>query len=292
MTNKRRRGRRREPHRFVRLEHTLLHSVAYRSLSVLARALLLEMVSLHNGSNNGRVFLSQRDAAAAAGVADVGAAGRALRELVDCGFIRVTTRGAFSVKERHATAFRLTFEPCEAQPPTNDWRKYSPEQEGKAWKRLSRAAKTNLQCGKAACAVLETNTPFADGRRQPPFPVQDKPYAKPEAVEIAEGPDGSEANTHIVCHTPGQEMASTDQCNALREEARSWLKRTIGGQRLLARTAGLHESKLSRFLNDPHGRRRLTVQQANSLNEALGCQGQATTWGSDRAQADRGCAST
>ena len=53
--------------RFVRLDYRILNSNAYRSLSPNARSLLVELVMLYNGENNGSLYLSVRDAARAAG---------------------------------------------------------------------------------------------------------------------------------------------------------------------------------------------------------------------------------
>ncbi len=50
--------------RFARLDHRLLESAAYRALSPNARALLVELTRMDNGSNNGALWLSVRDAAA------------------------------------------------------------------------------------------------------------------------------------------------------------------------------------------------------------------------------------
>lgn len=71
-TNKRKKNRpnatgRNPTSRFVGLRHSLLSSNAYRSLSCAARALLVELVMLHNGENNGSLYLSVRDAAARLG---------------------------------------------------------------------------------------------------------------------------------------------------------------------------------------------------------------------------------
>jgi DNA-binding transcriptional regulator YhcF (GntR family) len=59
------------------------------------------------GSNNGRIPFSLREMAEALHVSKMTAA-RALRLLQDRGFVVETKRGAFSVKERHATEWRLT----------------------------------------------------------------------------------------------------------------------------------------------------------------------------------------
>lgn len=67
--------------RFVRLDYALLNSAAYRALSCAARALLVELAMLHNGENNGALYLSVRDAAARLGFSDSEAASNALAEL-------------------------------------------------------------------------------------------------------------------------------------------------------------------------------------------------------------------
>src|SRR5689334_1265733 len=73
--------------RFARLDHRMLASNAYRALSPNARSLLVELVMLYNGENNGSLFLSVRDAAHRIGLADASAASRAFDELMALGFI-------------------------------------------------------------------------------------------------------------------------------------------------------------------------------------------------------------
>ena len=83
------------PHvRFYRWE---LESCAFRSLSPVARCVLLELKALYNGSNNGTLFLSAREAGRRVGVGRTNA-WEALRELQDKGFLRAVQRGAFSWK--------------------------------------------------------------------------------------------------------------------------------------------------------------------------------------------------
>ncbi len=103
--------------RHVRLHHWLLNSPAYKSLGVCARALLIEYYRRYNGSNNGDIGLSVRDAASALGVA-VGTVRKAIVELEERGFIRANQRGAFRWKARHATTWILTEFEYAGQPPT------------------------------------------------------------------------------------------------------------------------------------------------------------------------------
>ncbi len=109
---KRRRGRSHGPD-FIQLFRYVLHSPAYISLSAIARAALIEVNLGYNGSNNGRIVLSVRTVAERMGCAN-NTAMRALQELVDKGFIEPRIKGAFSVKFRRATEWRLNDRRCDA----------------------------------------------------------------------------------------------------------------------------------------------------------------------------------
>jgi hypothetical protein len=98
------------PH--VRLYRWMLDSPAYLSLSCQARAVLVEIVRCYDGMNNGRIGLSVRRASERCNIAR-GTACRAFNELQETGFIECVVQGAFSLKVRHATEWRLTFWPCD-----------------------------------------------------------------------------------------------------------------------------------------------------------------------------------
>ena len=104
----------------VRLYGWLLRSSAYRSLSPYGRSLLVELYALYNGTNNGAVFLSVREAARRLGCA-AGTAEKALGELQDRGFIAISQRGGFNLKSRHATTWRLTEYSVGDERPTKDF---------------------------------------------------------------------------------------------------------------------------------------------------------------------------
>lgn len=112
-----------DPH--VRLHRWLLKSPAYCHASLAARALLIELYALHNGVNNGELFLSVRDASRRLGVGK-NLAHETFRELVDKGFIAVHVPGAFHLKARHATIWRLTEFPCGSALPTKDFMAWQP----------------------------------------------------------------------------------------------------------------------------------------------------------------------
>jgi hypothetical protein len=119
--------------RHVRLYHWMLRSSAWRSLSANARAIYIEMALRYAGpsTNNGRLPYSIREAANSLRIGKSTAA-RAIAELQDRAFIVPAKPGAFSLKVRHATEWRLTAYPCDVtnalvgtkdfmrwQPPTN-----------------------------------------------------------------------------------------------------------------------------------------------------------------------------
>jgi hypothetical protein len=91
----------------VRLHHWLLNSAAYLSLSPPARAVLVEVMRIYNGKNNGKLALSVREAGLRCNISKNTAA-RALRELTERGFIEVRTPSSFSLKCRRAAEWTLT----------------------------------------------------------------------------------------------------------------------------------------------------------------------------------------
>src|SRR6188472_1912630 len=84
--------------RFARLDHRILTSNAYRGLSPNARSLLVELIMLYSGENNGSLYLGVRDAAHRMGISDLTAATSALNDLQDLSFIEMTQESYFEVK--------------------------------------------------------------------------------------------------------------------------------------------------------------------------------------------------
>ncbi len=100
-------GRSRNGPGFIQIHRYLLKSSAWLSLTPQARAVYIELAAIYNGSNNGELALSQRDAARRCRIAKDTAA-KVLQELIEKGFIAVVTGGSFGYKLRHATEYRLT----------------------------------------------------------------------------------------------------------------------------------------------------------------------------------------
>jgi hypothetical protein len=122
-------GRSTKAPRHVRLYHWMMEMAAWRSLNGNQRAIYVDMAVRYNGSNNGRIPYSVREAAESLRIGKSTAA-RDLRILQEHGFIVPMTKGAFSVKLRHATEWRLTEFPCDRSNgamATKDFTRWSPE---------------------------------------------------------------------------------------------------------------------------------------------------------------------
>tara|TARA_R110000824_G_scaffold399843_1_gene606005 strand:- start:94124 stop:94552 length:429 start_codon:yes stop_codon:yes gene_type:complete len=99
---------------FIALEGYMLNSPAWRSLSLNARCAFLELLSIYNGRNNGRIALSARSLADRLPISRATAA-RAFNELESKGFIEAVRKCAFNIKsgQARATEWRLTIHFCD-----------------------------------------------------------------------------------------------------------------------------------------------------------------------------------
>lgn len=148
-------GRNDQTDRFAGLRHRFLIKEAYRSLDPVARALLVEVVMLESGKNNGSLWLSVADATDRLGMSDQHATIRAFADLQDRGFIRMTKDAHFSIKAAEtsrARCWRLTWLSCDGKPPTNDWEKYVAPPNTKARKRADRGLRAMARYRKALAA--------------------------------------------------------------------------------------------------------------------------------------------
>lgn len=91
----------------IRLYHWEYNCPAFRALSPNAKAVYLAMRGLFNGRNNGHIAMSARNAGAVCH-ASKSTGARALHELIDLGFIRITKASAFNMKQRLAAEYELT----------------------------------------------------------------------------------------------------------------------------------------------------------------------------------------
>jgi biotin operon repressor len=115
MSNRRKRAARYpgEP-RHVRLYHWFMRTEAWRALDCVARCAYVELAQRYAGAgtNNGRLPFSLREMSEALNISKT-TAQRAMQQLEGRGFIVRTKLGAFSLKERHASEWRLTEFGCD-----------------------------------------------------------------------------------------------------------------------------------------------------------------------------------
>lgn len=118
-------GRRNREPKHVRQYEWMLASAAYRNLPCYARCLLTELGRRYNGTNNGDIPMSIREAA---GLLRTGKdqATKAFADLQDRGFIKQNVKGCFTLKARHATTWVLTEYRLNDQPPTKEFMKWKP----------------------------------------------------------------------------------------------------------------------------------------------------------------------
>lgn len=108
---------------FIMLDHYIFDCLAYRTMKPGPRALLDEMIRRHNGSNNGRIGLGQREAAKRLNV-NKDTVASYFATLIERGFVAATRPGGFNMKDpesRRATEWRLTWFSTECMPATKDF---------------------------------------------------------------------------------------------------------------------------------------------------------------------------
>lgn len=134
-----------EAGKHVRLDEWLLGSVAWQHATPAARCLLIELLRLHNGSNNGSIFMSAREAGRRLGTTK-NTGGAKLRELQTLGFIKPVQRGAFNIKGGgSATVWILTMYGVPGQPrPTKEFMSWRPSNAAGRKKKL--VSKSDTPC--------------------------------------------------------------------------------------------------------------------------------------------------
>lgn len=195
-------GRNDKGGRFLSLPYRVAESAAYASLDLKARGLLQELVMLYNGSNNGSLYLSVRDAADRLGLSDFHAVQDAFDDLQDRGFAVMAKEAHFKVKAAdtsRARCWRLTWHSWPECPqrskraPTNDWERYQVERGTRANKRADKRLRALARHHKANAAgrlpvvdftttgvdmalnqggaVVDSTTPKSENDAKPPFVV-------------------------------------------------------------------------------------------------------------------------
>lgn len=109
-------------YKYAALDAELLESDAYRYLTPIARALLIEFQIIYRPNRNGILSISTAHAAKRLNVTE-NTVKKPFYMLVEHGFI-VLTKGHIW-KEKMAREWRLTFHECHGRQPTDDWKKWN-----------------------------------------------------------------------------------------------------------------------------------------------------------------------
>lgn len=97
---------------FVAIPRYMLLCPAYKQLPPISKALMPDIIHLYKGNNNGYLEVSTELAGMMLGASKT-TGWRALKALIDFGFLEVTFQGAFSMKQRHSAEYRLTWRMCD-----------------------------------------------------------------------------------------------------------------------------------------------------------------------------------
>jgi len=121
-------GRSRQVGSFTMLPHDLIDSEAFASLKPAEVSVLLRLMRIYNGRNNGHIAASVRQLADWCNI-NKDTAAKALSALVAFGFIELAQESAFHFKLRRAAEYRLTCHKCDrtGAHPTRGWKKVEGE---------------------------------------------------------------------------------------------------------------------------------------------------------------------
>jgi hypothetical protein len=101
----------------------MLRSDVWRTLAPEAKALLIDVWMRHNGTNNGEISYSVREALEIGLSRSVAA--RMFKHLTERGFLRIARNSAFSLKTKEARLWHLTMEPLRDERPTKDFMRWT-----------------------------------------------------------------------------------------------------------------------------------------------------------------------
>lgn len=147
----------------VRLYAWLLKTPAWRSLNVGEVALLVLLYSLHNGNNNGQLFLSIREAAVRLHVSQR-TVWKWFQTLKERGFIKEAQKGGFELKIRHATTWILTEHPVGNALPTKEFARWQPpaDSEPKSRRGGFRYSRTKAGIAEKAAKEIQNTASIID----------------------------------------------------------------------------------------------------------------------------------
>ena len=112
---------------FIKLDHGLMNSEAWQALSPDATKVLFDLWRRHNGTNNGEIAYSRREAHECLRRAhgcnvSTRRPNAALKEIQDKGFAVVTKAASFNTKTKLSRTWRLSADQAGNDLPTRDFR--------------------------------------------------------------------------------------------------------------------------------------------------------------------------
>ena len=116
---------------YIRLHRGVTESAAWKDMTTDARCLVLAIWERHNGTNNGHISFSHREAVIVL-KRGTDKTRQAFKDAQEHGFLIAKTKGSFDWKvgagEGKATEWELTTEPCGNQLAKKPYKKWQPKQ--------------------------------------------------------------------------------------------------------------------------------------------------------------------
>ena len=109
--------------RYIMITHALSNSDAWKACKSVARDVYCGLLIRYNGSNNGYIAYSCRDAADYANIGKNTAA-QAFKKLEEVGLIKCITASNFDCRKKLAREWAVTYWSVDGQLPTNEWKTY------------------------------------------------------------------------------------------------------------------------------------------------------------------------
>lgn len=256
----------REP-KHIRLYASITGSDAWKHLSGNAIKVLIALVARDDGTRNGNIGFSCREAGEAANLTPH-TANRCLQELVDHGFIRCTQKGAFSRKISHASLWRYTWAawPEGKLGPTRDFEKWKQDENSRCRNLHATVSVSALEMETPAGAVAEFDTDTLETS----LVSVDAENAKTDTLILYQGEAGSVSETEQrkQANLPSWAISafpSDDLADLRRLTAEHLAGGDAGTQSRLAKSIGCPTGTFSKFING----RNLPDQYRAALADAI-----------------------
>ena len=169
----------------VELNNGFRQEAAWKGLKASARVVYVELKSLYNGFNNGKVMASERHLAKLTGLGK-NTVSRALGGLQEAGFIVQMQRGVLGIDGKgNGTLWRLTEIGCLGERPTKDFKKWDQKNRTLPPKWTQGAPKMD-PVNAASAPKMDPGCPQNGGRKAPKT-AHPCPQNGPNLIDVPEG---------------------------------------------------------------------------------------------------------